>query len=185
MAFKYPISFATSLAANFGCNWFRIMPDIFSKLLMPPSEVTVLFDLNLSRHPFLGLVVNLDDVKLDLLLCTGFNLEHVVLFLCPGLIFRGQQMIKRLRDAMKNALVCNKFLPITLKFLFHLKNSVVNVQNLHTIINFLTLQLSQYCKSGSMFSLREPSATSSDCSPGLLRNTLCWYSPIQLAQAVP
>ena len=33
-----------------------------------PSEVTVLFDWNQSRRPFLGLVVNL-----DLLLCTGFN----------------------------------------------------------------------------------------------------------------
>ena len=39
------------------------------------SEVAVLFNLNLSRR--LGLVVNL-----DLLLCTGFDSEHVVLFLC-------------------------------------------------------------------------------------------------------
>ena len=28
MAFKHCISFATDLAANFGCNQFRIMPDI-------------------------------------------------------------------------------------------------------------------------------------------------------------
>ena len=41
-----------------------------------PFEVTVL-DLNLSRCPFLGQVVNL-----DLLLCTGFNLEHEILFQC-------------------------------------------------------------------------------------------------------
>ena len=34
MAFKHHISFAINLAANFGCNWFRIMPDIFSKLLL-------------------------------------------------------------------------------------------------------------------------------------------------------
>ena len=33
-----------------------------------PSEFAVLFNLNLSRLPFLGQVVNL-----DLLLCTGFN----------------------------------------------------------------------------------------------------------------
>ena len=33
MAFKHHISFATYLAANFGCNQFRITPDIVSKLL--------------------------------------------------------------------------------------------------------------------------------------------------------
>ena len=33
MTFKYSISFATDLAANFGCYRFRIMPDIVSKLL--------------------------------------------------------------------------------------------------------------------------------------------------------
>ena len=33
MAFKHSISFATNLAANFGCNRFRITPDIVSKLL--------------------------------------------------------------------------------------------------------------------------------------------------------
>ena len=33
MPFKHHISFATDLAANFGFNWFRIMPDIISTLL--------------------------------------------------------------------------------------------------------------------------------------------------------
>ena len=33
MAFKHLISFATYLAANFGCNRLTIMPDIISKLL--------------------------------------------------------------------------------------------------------------------------------------------------------
>ena len=33
MAFKHFISFATNMAANSGCNRFRIMPDIISKLL--------------------------------------------------------------------------------------------------------------------------------------------------------
>ena len=31
MAFKHHISFVTDLAANFGCYWFRIMPNIVSK----------------------------------------------------------------------------------------------------------------------------------------------------------
>ena len=33
MAFKHSISFATDWAANFGCDRFRIMPGIVSKLL--------------------------------------------------------------------------------------------------------------------------------------------------------
>ena len=33
MAFKHRISSATDLAANFGCDRFRITPDIVSKLL--------------------------------------------------------------------------------------------------------------------------------------------------------
>ena len=41
-----------------------------------PSDVFWLFNLNLSRRPFLGQVVHL-----DLLLCTGFNSDHAVLFL--------------------------------------------------------------------------------------------------------
>ena len=56
-AFKYRISFATNLAAHFGSNRYW----------------------NLSRRPFLGQVVNL-----DLLLCTGFDLEHVI---CSYVIF--------------------------------------------------------------------------------------------------
>ena len=68
MAFKHSISFAIDLAANFGCNRFRITPDIVSKLCAPLSEVAVLFDSNLSRRPFLGHVFDL-----DLLLCKGFD----------------------------------------------------------------------------------------------------------------
>ena len=52
---------------------------------MQPSEVAVLFNSNLSSSPFLGQVVTL-----DVLLCTGFNLEHEVLFLCH--IFKQRPM---------------------------------------------------------------------------------------------
>ena len=41
------------------------------------SSSAVRFDSNLSRRPFLGQVVDT-----DLLLCTGFDSEHAVLFLC-------------------------------------------------------------------------------------------------------
>ena len=49
---------------------------LFPSLCMQPSEVSGLFYLNLSRLPFLRQVIDL-----DLLFCTGFNSEHVVLFL--------------------------------------------------------------------------------------------------------
>ena len=48
----------------------------FPNICVQPSEVAGLFYLNPSRRPFLGQVVNLD------LICTGFDLEHAVLFLC-------------------------------------------------------------------------------------------------------
>ena len=49
----------------------------FPSFCTPPSEVSVLCNLNVSRHPFLRQVVDL-----DLLLCTGFDWEHAVLFVC-------------------------------------------------------------------------------------------------------
>ena len=42
-----------------GCNLFRIMSDIVSKLWAQCSENAVLFDWNLSKRPFLGKVVHL------------------------------------------------------------------------------------------------------------------------------
>ena len=42
-----------------------------------PSEVAALIDSNLNRCSFLGQVVDS-----DLLLCIGFNLEHLISFLC-------------------------------------------------------------------------------------------------------
>ena len=50
---------------------------LFPSFCVPPSEVAALFYSNLSRCPFLGQVIDL-----DLLLCTGSNQEHEVLFLC-------------------------------------------------------------------------------------------------------
>ena len=60
----------------------------FPSFCAPPSEVAVLFNLNLSRLPFLGQVVDL-----DLLLCTRFDSEHAVLFLCH--IFTQRPMTDR------------------------------------------------------------------------------------------
>ena len=68
MAFKRNISYATDLAANFGCHRFRIMPDIVSKLLLAAiwSCCAVAVRFESEQTPF----------------CTGFNSKHAVLFLC-------------------------------------------------------------------------------------------------------
>ena len=68
-------SFATILAANFGCNQLGIMPEIVYKLKTQASEVAVLFSWNLSSLPFLGCVV-----YLDLLLCTGLVWYMLICF---------------------------------------------------------------------------------------------------------
>ena len=54
------------------------MPDIVSKSFSTqPTALNVLFNLNLSRRPFLSQVIDF-----DLLRCTGFDSEHTSLFLC-------------------------------------------------------------------------------------------------------
>ena len=64
--------------------------------------------------------------------------------------FAERPMIGRLSEAISDALVCNNQNSI-----FHwkqLETSVVAVQNLQGIKNFLTLELRQQSKSGSTFS---------------------------------
>ena len=94
----------------------------------------MLFDSNLSRRPFLGQVVNF-----DLLLCTGFDSEHEALFLCH--IFTQRPMADRkIERSEGRGIVRNKFSPIP---------SRISARNLQSIKTFLTLELSQYRKSGT------------------------------------
>ena len=87
----------------------------FSSFCAPPSEVAVLLDSNLSRCPFLGQVVNL-----DLLFCTGFHSEHVVLFLCH--IFTQRQMTDRKIERRDGRCFGRQQDPAnSTKFSFHMK----------------------------------------------------------------
>ena len=93
-------------------------------------------------------------------------------------------MIKKSSEAMGAALVNNNFSPIPQKLLFHIKKKILVVaQYLQSITTFLTLELSQYSKSGSMFSSSETIVASSNCSQ--FGNTLCLISTVRPAQAVP
>ena len=178
MAFKHRISFATDLAANFGCNRFRIMPDIVSKLLRAAiwSRCAVRFESEYTpfprtRHRFRPAVLH----RIRFGTC-GFDPMSYFLL-------RDQWLIERLSEAMGAALVGNNFSPIPSKFSFHMKKKkwLVAARNLQSIKTLLTLELSQYRKSGSMFSSSEPVAARSDCRR--LGNALCLCSPVRPAQA--
>ena len=72
-----PSRICDRFCCNFGWNRFRIMPDIVSKVLRAAIWSCCVVQFEFEQTPFLGQVVDL-----DLLLCTGFDSEHVVLFLC-------------------------------------------------------------------------------------------------------
>ena len=74
--------------------------------------MAVLFNWNLSRNPFLRQIFHL-----KLLLCTGIYLDMQI---CPYAFFscRDQLIIERLIEAMKAALVYDKYLQDPSKFLF-------------------------------------------------------------------
>ena len=52
MAFRHHISFVTDLAANFGCNGFRITPDIVSKLSRAAMESSCAVWFKSEQMPF-------------------------------------------------------------------------------------------------------------------------------------
>ena len=62
-----------------------------------------------------------------------------------------------------------------------MKKKVTCCSQKFSIKTLLILELSQYSKSGSMFSSSEPVEALSHCSQ--LGNTLCLCSPVQTAQA--
>ena len=71
----------------FATDWWQTLVAIdsesrlksFPSFCALPSEVAGLFNPYLSKHPFLGLG---QVVSLVLLLCTGTDSEHAILFLC-------------------------------------------------------------------------------------------------------
>ena len=181
MPFKHHISFAINLAANFGCNLFSITHDIVSKLMHAAIWSLWLFYLNLSRRPFLRQVIASD---LDLLLCTGFNSEHVVLFLFH-ILTQKPITVRKIEQNNGRCFGLQQVLANSIEvFISHIKKKwLVAAQNIQSIKTLLTVELSPYCKSGSMFSSSEPVAVRSDCR--WLENTLCLCSPVRPAQAVP
>ena len=137
----------------------------FPSFCAPPSEVTALFNLNLSRLPFLWQVLDT-----DLLLCTVFDLEHAVKLFCSYVIYllRDEWMIER--SCLAKQWVW-PWLATTSRWIYgifisHEKKWLVaalNLQRIKSNKDLLALELSRYCKSGSMFPSSEQVAASSDC----------------------
>ena len=74
----------------------------FPRFCAPPSEVAGLFDLNLSRLPFLRQVVDLD-------CCFVQDLIRNMRFCSYVILLKDQRLIERLSEAMGAALVSNNF----------------------------------------------------------------------------
>ena len=133
------------------------MPDIVSKLLSATIWSCCAVWFKSEQMPFPGQVVDL-----DLLLCTGFDSEHAVLFLCH--IFTQRPMNDRKIERSDGRGFGRQQLPADSNghSISNEKKSVVTAQYLQSIKTFLTLELSRYRKSGSTFSSSEPAATAAD-----------------------
>ena len=76
MAFKDCISFAAANLVVINSESWQPCQGLFPSFFSLPSEVAVLFDCDPRKYPFLRQILDL-----DLLLCTGFNSEHLDLIL--------------------------------------------------------------------------------------------------------
>ena len=143
---------SSSKAANFDCNQFSTMQGINSKLLHTAIWSCYAVWLESEQRPF------------------SFWTRSQ--FLCPN--FTQRLMIDR------TALVSNKFQQNLSKFHFTWeKNQLSQPKNLQSIYTILTLELSQYYKSGSTFS-----SIADSCNCYLFANTLCFCFSVWPAEAV-
>ena len=155
MAFKHRISFATDLAANLGCNRFRITPDIISKLLCAAiwSRCAVRLESEQTPFPGTGRISFATDFAANLG-CDRFKIMPDIvskllrsaiwsrcavardsvrnLLFCSYVIFllRDQWIITRFSEAMGVALVGNNFWSILWDLHFPMnKKSVVTTKH--------------------------------------------------------
>ena len=148
IAFKHGISFATDLAANFGCNRFKIAQDIVSKLLRSAIWSCCAVWFESEQIPFLGQLRRFRPAALH-------RIRFGTCCFVPMSYFysEGNEWSKDWA----------KWWPLlwlaTASCHFHRnfhctwkKKWLVKTRNLQSIKTVLTLELSQFCKSGSMFS---------------------------------
>ena len=144
MAFKYCFPFATVLAANFGCDRFRIMPEIVFKLLRTAIWSGCAVPLESEQTP-----CSQTDPRFR---SAALHIWSNSLFL-----FRDSRMIERLSEAMSAALVCmTRYQGLATSIENFISNGIrITARNSQSIETFLTLDSRQYRKNGSTFSSGE------------------------------
>ena len=153
----------------------------FLSFCAPPSEVAVLFDLNLCRRP------SSDRSSIYLLHWTGFDSEHAVLFLCHSFTQR-PMTDRKIERSNGRCFGRQQLLANSIEiFISHEKITwLVAARNLQSIKTSLNLGLSQYRKSGSMFSSSEPllpAATAAAVLPTRKRPVFVLASPTRASRA--
>ena len=175
MAFKHHISFATDLAANFGCNRFRITPDIVSKLLRAAiwSRCAVRFESEQTPFPRTGRRYRpaaLHRIRFGtwgFVPMSYFNSETnewskdwAKRWARLWLAATSRQFHRNFKFHFTwktNWLVAARYdVAISTKYTYTLQSTKT--------VTYLTVELSQYNKSGSTFSSSEQVVTRSDCS---------------------
>ena len=160
MVFKQCIAFATDLAANFGCNQSRKMPDVISKAFA-------------CCH--LKLLCCSIQIWADTLPLAGFSSIEIWCFaqdaiwnmqIVPMSYFYSEsnEWFKgwvKLWTLLWSATISLNSIE---NFILHEKGMwLVAAQNLQSFQTFLTLKLSLYSKNCSMFSSSKPVVTNSNC----------------------
>ena len=161
MTFNHHISFAIDLAANLGCYRFRITPDIVSKLLRAAiwSRCSVLF--KSEQPPLLRTGRRFRPAALH-----RIWFRTCCLFLCH--IFTQRPMTDRkIERSDGRCFGRQQLLANSIEFFISHEKKVTRQCPKFTTL--LTLELSQYCKSGSMFSSSEPAATAADLKSPCVR----------------
>ena len=162
MAFKDCISFVTNLAANVGRYLIRIMPDTVSKLLHAAIWSCCAVQLESEQTPISRTCHWFRSAALQCLDRIQFRT------CCFVPVIFCSETNDWLNDGAKNGHCFGQ--------------QQINALNLQIIKTLLTLELSQYRKSGTTFSSNEQVAASSNCC--WLRSALCLCLPVQPAQAV-
>ena len=174
--------FATNQAATFGWNLLRIKPDIVSKLLHATiwSSCAVQFESEQTPIPWTGRRLRSAALhRIQFKTCGFVPMSYFYSETNEWLQDWAQQWVLLWSATTSSQFHRNHWISLPMKK----KLSSLPRANIYKELKtFLTVELSQYCKSGSTFSSSKPVTASSDCSR--LGNILCLCLPVLPAQSV-
>ena len=174
------ISFATDWAANFGCNRFRITHDIVFKLLRAAIWSCCVVQLEFEQTPFPRTGRRLRSAAWNIIRLGTCGFDPM------SYCFTQRPMTDRkIERSDGRCFGRQQLLADSIEISFHMnRKSDSSRPDIYKALKlFLTVEVSQYRKIGSIFSSSEPVDARSDCSR--LGNPLCLCSPVRPAKAVP